>query len=52
MVLASFILLAVDWVDVVDIINRVDGVNRVDSPILAGGTRLVIPNFSFRRYYA
>jgi len=31
LVLASFVSLAVDWVNIVDTVNRVDGVNRVNS---------------------
>jgi hypothetical protein len=39
-VLASFISLTVNQVDIVDTVNGVDGVDRVNSPTLAGGTHL------------
>jgi len=47
MVLAGFISLAVNQINIVDIVNGVDGVNRVDSPALVGGTCLATLNFLF-----
>jgi hypothetical protein len=40
--LASFVLLAVNQVDIVNTVDGVNRVNGVDSPILAGSTRLAI----------
>ena len=47
MALASFISLAVDWVDVVDTVDGVNRVDKVNSPTLTGSTRPVTPNFLF-----
>ena len=45
--LASFISLAVNQVNIINTVNRVDGVNRINSPTLAGSTRPATPNFLF-----